>query len=118
MKSGKRFLFYLLPVLLYLACALGALFLSSEQWIDPAVPSVNDRMEPASLEDLQVDLNRVSYDELNDIPGVGDKLAKEIIRYREEQGAFGSVAELDRVPGIGEKKLAIIAEYVYVEDQP
>lgn len=116
MKSGKRFFVFLLPALLYLAGAFGYFFLSSEKWRDPVVPSAVQRTEPASFQELLVDLNRVEYDELINIPGVGDKLAKEILRYRQEHGAFGSVAELDRVPGIGEKMLALLSNYVYVED--
>ncbi len=116
MKSGKRFFFYLLPVLLYLVGTFGFFFLSVERWRDPMVPSANYRTGPASLEDLQVDLNQVDHEELSNIPGIGDKLAEEIIRYREENGGFDSVAELDRIPGIGEKKLKLLTEYVYVED--
>lgn len=116
MKSGKRFLFFLLPVVLYLLGALGFLFVSESLHRDLSVPTASDRTSPASAEDLRVDLNRVDYDELVNIPSIGPKLARQILQYRLEHGDFESVKELDLVPGIGEKKLELLMDYVYVED--
>ncbi len=116
MKSRKRFFLFLLPVTLYLLGSLGLLFLEGSLYRDPSVPAVLERTSPVSPEDLRVDLNRVDYDELVNIPNIGPKLAEQILQYRREHGGFRSVEELDLVPGIGEKKLELLMDYVYVED--
>ncbi len=116
MKSRKRFFLFLIPVILYLLGSLGTLFLREPTYVDPTVPVGGDRSRPASIEELRVDLNQVDYDELISIPSIGPKLARQILQYRQEHGAFRSVEELDLVPGIGEKKLRLLADYVYVED--
>jgi competence protein ComEA len=53
---------------------------------------------------IPIDLNRVSFEDLCLIPGIGEALAREIIVYRERRRAFRSVGELKNVRGIGEKK--------------
>jgi competence protein ComEA len=59
-----------------------------------------------------IDLNRATAAELTTLPGIGPKLAERIIRSREEQGRFDSVAALRRVPGIGERTLERLAPYL------
>ena len=43
-----------------------------------------------------------------------EKLAANIITYRENNGPFESVNELIQVEGIGSKKLSILTEYLTV----
>jgi competence protein ComEA len=51
-----------------------------------------------------VDINTADADSLADaIDGVGERKARAIVRYRQENGAFSSVDELVRVKGIGLK---------------
>lgn len=53
-----------------------------------------------------VDINTADAQALADaIDGVGIKRAERIIRYRDENGPFGSVDELVNVQGIGERIL-------------
>lgn len=61
---------------------------------------------------LELSLNRVSAEELCDIPGIGPVLAERIIRYREQRGRFESLDELKRVKGIGDKLYNKISPYV------
>lgn len=49
---------------------------------------------------LMVDLNTADAKELSALPGVGEKKAEEIIRYREENGPFASVQDVLNVSGI------------------
>lgn len=51
-------------------------------------------------------LNNSSINQLETLKGVGHKKAQAIIAYREQVGAFKSVAELTQVKGIGEKILS------------
>ena len=64
---------------------------------------------------LRVDLNSASKRELMGLPGIGEVIAERILVYREEHGAFGSVAELLKINGIGKKKLELIAPHCFVE---
>lgn len=47
-----------------------------------------------------VDINTASPDELEALPGIGPRLAGEIVRERERNGPFASLEDLARVPGI------------------
>lgn len=48
-----------------------------------------------------IDINIASAAELESLPGIGSKLAQEIINYREQHGPFLTIDDLDDVPGIG-----------------
>jgi competence protein ComEA len=53
-----------------------------------------------------VDLNSATAEQLDTLPGIGPSTAAKIIAYRQQHGAFHSLAELDAVSGIGPSKLA------------
>ncbi|HRE47221.1 MAG TPA: ComEA family DNA-binding protein [Aggregatilineales bacterium] len=59
----------------------------------------------ASIDD-PVYINTADLQELTRLPGVGETLAKAILTYREQHGAFKAMADLDAVPGIGAGRLA------------
>jgi protein Tex len=50
-----------------------------------------------------VELNTASFSILKYISGLGDKLAKSIVSYREQNGAFKGRTELKKVPRLGPK---------------
>ncbi|XZE19463.1 ComEA family DNA-binding protein [Pirellulaceae bacterium SH449] len=60
------------------------------------------------------DLNLATTEELDLIPGVGEKLASDIIALREELGGFQSVEQLAKVRGIKDAKIKAISQYVFV----
>ena len=64
--------------------------------------------------ELIVDLNDATQAELNLLPGVGEKLANDILRYRDEIGGFQSVDELMNIRGIKEGRLLSLRKYVKV----
>lgn len=66
----------------------------------------------------KLDLNSAGAEELQKLPGIGEKLAAAIVGYREEHGPFRDVEELLQVPGIGEKRLAAIRDLVTVGGNP
>ena len=65
----------------------------------------------------KIDLNKATAEELESLPGIGPKIAKNIIEYREKFGPFKSVEELLEVKGIGPKKLKRLKKYLKVEEK-
>lgn len=77
----------------------------------------NDLIEfdhAAPIEALfQVDLNRASWPEITQLPGIGETTARQIVKVRETGGPFTSLEELsERVHGVGPKMSAEIAPFV------
>jgi competence protein ComEA len=62
----------------------------------------------------RIDLNQATATQLQQLPGVGPKMAGHIIEARDKK-AFQSVDDLRRVPGIGAKTLENLRPYVTVE---
>ena len=53
-----------------------------------------------------IDLNSATLEQLESLPGVGPVTAQKILDYRQQHGAFHSLAELGGVPGIGPAHMA------------
>jgi competence ComEA-like helix-hairpin-helix protein len=64
----------------------------------------------------QIDLNRADWVELTLIPGIGPRLAKEVVRYRKKHGPFRCLLEIQSVKGVGPAKTAEMATWVLAED--
>lgn len=74
-------------------------------------PARGSKKEPPAA---PVDLNTATAEELQTLPGVGPSLAEKIIAAR----PFSSVDDLDNVPGVGEKKMEQLRPYVTVGGAP
>jgi competence protein ComEA len=61
-----------------------------------------------------VDVNTASQAELQALPGIGPRLAEEIVRDRERNGSFESVEDLTRVPGVSEGTVAKLRGQIVV----
>lgn len=59
-----------------------------------------------------VDLNHADWPEFANLPNIGEKLAKAIVKYRDENGGFEDVDQLKNVPGIGPAKLESMRDYL------
>jgi competence ComEA-like helix-hairpin-helix protein len=59
-----------------------------------------------------VDMNTAPVEELQALPGIGEKLAEGIILYRKEKGPFNDHREIMNVKGIGVKKLDTVKPYL------
>ena len=53
-------------------------------------------------EEKIVNINTADAQELDSLPGIGPKIAQEIIAYREQWGDFTSIDEIKEVKGIGD----------------
>jgi competence ComEA-like helix-hairpin-helix protein len=96
MRTGRHF------ALIAVACALLLL------------PALAEEKEP--LGDL-VDLNSATAAALTKLPGVGEVIARRIIRHREISGPFRSVNELLVIRGISRKKLEVLRPLVTVKGE-
>jgi competence ComEA-like helix-hairpin-helix protein len=63
----------------------------------------------------KIDVNRAGVEELAQIPGIAESLARRIIEYRETVHPFEEVIELAAVPGISERMVREFADRVTVE---
>lgn len=80
---------------------------------DPSSSPIHKEAPASSLE--KVNLNSASAERIETLPGVGPKLAQEIVRHREERGPFQKTEDLLRIKGIGLKKLKQIEPYITIE---
>ena len=64
--------------------------------------------------DFIVDLNHATQAELNLLPGVGPKLAQEILKYREDRGGFESVEDLMNIRGIKDGRIHSLRKHLRV----
>ncbi len=62
------------------------------------------------------DLNRATFEELEDLPGIGPVTAKRIIEYRETVGQFKELEEVRKVRGISKEDLEQFQDMVYIKE--
>lgn len=83
--------------------------------VPPApAPEESPPAEEAAAE--RINLNTADSDLLQTLPGIGEVLARRIIAYREEHGAFTLVDEIMDVYGIGERMFQEIRDLITVDD--
>lgn len=73
-----------------------------------------DRTVESCVNQVGVDLNTASIHLLTYISGLGPALAKNIVEYRREHGAFTSRAELKKVPRLGPSAFTLCAGFLRV----
>ncbi len=61
-----------------------------------------------------VNLNTATAEELQSLPGIGEKRAADIVADREENGPYRFPEEITRVKGIGEETVNELLDYVTV----
>lgn len=62
----------------------------------------------------KININTATQSQLQSITGIGPSTAKNIIKYRQENGQFSSIEEIMEVSGIGEAKFASIEDEITV----
>lgn len=81
----------------------------------PAVPVTSRAGSQASSKNGLVNLNTASVEQLMTLSGIGETRAKAIMRYREEKGSFRTIQQLQEIPGIGEKLMEKIKDQVTLQ---
>jgi len=74
-----------------------------------------DDVVESCVNSVGVDLNTASAALLHYVSGLGPKIAKAIVRYRDAEGRFASRAQLKKVPGLGAKTYELAAGFLKVD---
>ena len=61
-----------------------------------------------------ININEADVDKLTTLPGIGEKMAQNIVDYRNKVGRFKTIQDILNVNGIGEKKFESIKKYIEV----
>jgi len=70
---------------------------------------------PKGRSDKSVNINIASADELSRIPGLGPKLAGEIVKFRDEHGRFRRPEHLLLIHGMSDRRYREISPFVKTE---
>lgn len=63
----------------------------------------------------KININTADAAKLDELPGIGPAKAEAIIKYREENGYFGSIEDIKKVNGIGDKLFENMKDMITVE---
>lgn len=122
-EKGKiaRAEWLLLAVTALFLCLLLALFWRDRTAMTPDRTGTAVETEiQVPQEDIQpdlspLDLNSATAEELAQLPGIGEELARRIVEYRAENGPFEAVEEIMEVFGIGEGKFTALEDRITVD---
>lgn len=78
-----------------------------------ATKAPKETVKPA---EFPIDINKVSYNELIQIDGVGEVTANSILRYRDSVGTIHDMDKLLEISGIGDATLLTLKKHLYVSD--
>ncbi|MFO7766626.1 MAG: helix-hairpin-helix domain-containing protein, partial [Pelovirga sp.] len=79
-----------------------------------ALKKALDQVVESCVNYVGVDLNTASWALLGFVSGIGESLAKAIVRYRDEQGAFAARKQLLKVPRFGQKAFEQAAGFLRI----
>ena len=71
---------------------------------------MQDTLQPKQYQ-FRIDLNTATHGELQTLPGIGPKLAENIIQYREGHAPIHDFDDIMNVSGIGPKRHSVMKPY-------
>ena len=80
-----------------------------------ASPQQEEKESQATV--FTIDINHAGEQDFAKLPGIGPKLARRIVAFREKHGPFRRVEDLLAIRGIGHKKWRKIRPYLQVRDE-
>ena len=81
---------------------------------DPVSSEFNDKNSGQTTAGNKVNINTANLQQLQQLNGIGEKKAQQIIAYRQKSGQFKSIEELKQVSGIGEKTFVALKDQLEV----
>ncbi|HJF22690.1 helix-hairpin-helix domain-containing protein [Staphylococcus lentus] len=75
------------------------------------IPS-NLNKQSSQNENVEVNINTATKEQIQKIPGIGPSKADAIIKYREAKGDFKSIDDMKKIKGFGDKTVESLKEYV------
>jgi comEA protein len=81
------------------------------------VPKATGEEELASGTE-RININTATAEQLETLPGIGPTYAGRILKYRAENGGFGTLEELLKIKGIGKKRLEKLKPFIKLRDSP
>jgi competence protein ComEA len=117
MKFRKNLPFIITMSLFTAACILLTIYATDNepQYIS-FTPSEQTRGGGESDESFPlINLNTATAEELQQLPGIGEVRARDIVAHREKIGGFLYLEELMEVSGIGEGTFGRIRDYIYID---
>ena len=85
--------------------------------VDIAGEQMSEGIPDSLIPGEKINLNTAPVEELQRLPGIGEKRAADIAAWRAEQGPFTNVEELTQISGIGPGTLSAIADYITVSEE-
>ncbi|MDT2760216.1 helix-hairpin-helix domain-containing protein [Enterococcus xiangfangensis] len=84
--------------------------------IGEELPTIHetDSNKTTASETEKININTADVNELQQLSGIGEKRAADIVKYREENGSFRAVEDLTKVSGIGEKTLENLKDSITI----
>ncbi|MGX7203752.1 helix-hairpin-helix domain-containing protein [Enterococcus pingfangensis] len=84
--------------------------------IGEEIPTIHetDLNKTAQEAEEKININTADSNELQQLSGIGEKRAADIVKYREENGSFRAVEDLTKVSGIGEKTLENLKDSITI----
>jgi competence protein ComEA len=86
-----------------------------QEVLDFSTDKANEKSKKLKSGNKKFDLNSIGFSELIGLPGIGKKVAENIIEYRNKNGKFNSIEQLLEIKGIGEKKLDELKEFLIIK---
>ncbi|MDD2454920.1 MAG: Tex family protein [Kiritimatiellae bacterium] len=80
----------------------------------PLLAAKLDEVVVSCVNHVGVELNTASYPLLTRVSGIGPAVAKRLISYRDEKGAFTSRSQICKVPGLGPKTFEQAAGFLRI----
>ena len=102
-------------VVVICVCSLGLEY----GWFSRFEPVLEEKGEPvasvsSNLQTERYNLNTVTVNELAQLPGVGEELARRIVLFRYQNGGFQSLEQLRLVEGMSEWIFSEILPYITI----
>lgn len=111
MKKGSLVLICLTAAFI---CILLGIYIGRNANHSLIITAVNAPVSTIPKNNGRININEVTASQLQQLPGIGEVTAQNIIDYREKNGPFTTADELLNVEGVGDVRLKELLEYIYI----